>query len=159
MQMGQFSLAAAVAAASCAAHAAAGIAAAAPPGMIEPTPLTTREVFESTSFTSPSGNIGCAIEPTSVRCDIAERNWSPPPKAADCPEVVSWGQGLTLTAGSPAEFVCAGDTAMTTGNPLAYGDKIVSGSIECTSTSAGMSCWDFVHGGSFDLSREGYHLQ
>ena len=42
---------------------------------------------------------------------------------------------------------------------IADGDKIVSGSIECTSTEDGMSCWDFVYGGSFDISREGYHLQ
>jgi hypothetical protein len=142
-----------------AASATLGVATAAPPGTIDPVPLTTREVSELTSFSSPSGNIGCYIAPTNVRCDIAERNWSPPPKAASCPEMVSWGQGLQLDVGKPAGFVCAGDTALTNGSPLAYGDKIVSGSIECTSTTDGMSCWDFVYGGSFDISREAYTIR
>ena len=69
------------------------------------------------------------------------------------------GQGLQLDVGRPAGFVCAGDTALTSGSPLAYGDKIVSGSIECTSSPGGISCWDFVYGGSFDISREGYNIQ
>ena len=159
MQMRQLLLAVVAAALPVAAGVSTGVANAAPPGVIAPVPVTTREVTELTSFSSPSGNIGCYIEPTNVRCDIAERNWSPPPKAASCPEVVSWGQGLQLDVGKPAGFVCAGDTAMTGGAPLRYGDKIVSGSIECTSTPAGMSCWDFVYGGSFDISRESYNIQ
>lgn len=32
------------------------------------------------SFTSPSGNVGCYLDPTTVRCDISERDWSPPPR-------------------------------------------------------------------------------
>jgi hypothetical protein len=159
MQMRQFSLAAVAVALSALSNLLMGVASAAPPGTIDPLPLTTREVSELTSFSSPSGNIGCYIEPTNVRCDIAERNWSPPPKATSCPEMVSWGQGLQLSVGQPAGFVCAGDTALTNGNPLAYGDKIVSGSIECTSNVDGISCWDSVHGGSFDLSRDGYDVR
>ena len=92
-----------------------GVAMAAPPGAIGPIPVTTREVSELTNFSSPSGNIGCYIEPTNVRCDIAERTWSPPPKPASCPEVVGWGQGLQLDVGRPAGFVCAGDTAFDVG--------------------------------------------
>lgn len=155
----QFSLVALAAAFTVAASALAGVARAAPPGAVDPLPLTTREVSELTSFSSPSGNIGCYIEPTHVRCDIAERNWSPPSKPTSCPPVVSWGQGLELNVGRPAGFVCAGDTALTDGAPLAYGDKIVSGSIECTSLSAGISCWDFVYGGEFTISRESYDIQ
>jgi len=91
-----------------------------------------------------------------VRCDIRERDWSPPPKPSDCP--TAWGQGIQLSVGQPADFVCAGDTALTTGNPLAYGDKMVAGSIECTSSPAGITCWDFVYGGEFSIAREAYHL-
>jgi hypothetical protein len=29
-------------------------------------------------FNSPSGNVGCILESTYVRCDISERDWSPP---------------------------------------------------------------------------------
>jgi hypothetical protein len=159
MSKRQFSLATVAGALPLAVILSTGIAIAAPPGTIGPVPLTTREVAELTSFSSPSGNIGCYIEPTNVRCDIAERNWSPPSKPTSCPEVVSWGQGLELTVGRPAGFVCAGDTALTNGSPLAYGDKIVSGSIECTSLPDGISCWDFVYGGEFTISRENYDIQ
>jgi hypothetical protein len=159
MQIRQYSLAFVAAALPLAASLSTGVAIAAPPGTIGPIPLTTREVNELTNFSSPSGNIGCYIEPTNVRCDIAERNWSPPSKPSSCPEVVGWGQGLQLTVGRPAGFVCAGDTALTSGDPLAYGDKIVSGSIECTSLPDGISCWDFVYGGEFMISREKYDIQ
>jgi hypothetical protein len=156
MKSGQFSLAAGAAAIPVAVSALAGIATAAPPGGLEPVPLTTREVSELTGFTSPSGNIGCYIDPDYVRCDIRERDWSPPPAPADCP--VDWGQGLQLHVGTPGDFVCAGDTALGSGSPLAYGDKIVSGSIECTSTPDGITCWDFVYGGEFSIARQAYHL-
>ena len=116
------------------------------------------DVDELTSFTSPSGNIGCYIEPGYVRCDIRERDWAPPPKAADCPDMTGWGQGLQLRAGRPAGFVCAGDTALTDGDALEYGDTITAGSIECRSEESGISCWDVQYGGEFEISREGYHL-
>jgi hypothetical protein len=133
-------------------------AATAAPGSPGDLPLETITVTELTPFTSPSGNIGCYIDPDSVRCDIRERDWAPPPKPASCSENTDWGQGLQLTAGEPADFVCAGDTALTTENPLAYGDKIVAGSIECTSAPSGITCWDFQYGGEFSISREAYHL-
>ncbi|WP_206428541.1 hypothetical protein [Mycolicibacterium stellerae] len=158
MKTRQFSLLAVAVAVPLAMSALAGVAAAAPPGAIEPLLLTTREVSELTAFSSPSGNIGCYIDPDSVRCDIRERDWAPPPKPASCPEMTGWGQGLQLDAGKSADYVCAGDTALTTGNPLAYGDKIVSGSIECTSTPDGITCWDFVYGGEFSISRQAIHL-
>ena len=156
--MRQFSLVAAAAAIPVAASALAGVATAAPLGAFEPLPLTTREVSELTGFTSPSGNIGCYIDPEHVRCDIRERDWSPPVKPASCPEMTGWGQGLQLHVGTPADFVCAGDTALSSGSPLAYGDKIVSGSIECESTPDGITCWDFVYGGEFSIARQAYHM-
>lgn len=109
-------------------------------------------------FTSPSGNIGCMIDSSSVRCDIRYRTWSPPPKPADCEWMMDYGQGIVLTVGQPARFVCAGDTALAGGPPLAYGDKITKGSLECESKTSGMSCWDLVHGGSFEISQDNYQL-
>ena len=110
------------------------------------------------SFTSPSANIGCVMDSSSVRCDIADRTWSPPPRPADCPSIVDFGQGIQLGAGQSPRFVCAGDTALNQGPPLAYGDTVTRGSLECESTPSGMSCWDFQYGGSFEISREGYQL-
>ncbi len=94
MKTRQHSLAAVLAAIPVAASALAGVAVAAPPGAVGPLPLTTREVYELTAFTSPSGNIGCYIDPDYVRCDIRERDWSPPPRPVSCP--VDLGQGLQL---------------------------------------------------------------
>ena len=135
----------------------AGVAAARP-GSLGPVPQTTHTVSELTGFTSPSGNIGCLIDTTQVRCDVRQREWTPPPKPASCPEYTGWGQGLQLTVGKPAGFVCAGDTALMAGDPLPYGDTIVAGSIECTSGSSGISCWDMESGSGFTIAREWYQL-
>jgi hypothetical protein len=119
---------------------------------------TDREVHELTGFTSPSRNVGCYIDPGYVRCDIRERNWSPPPRPADCPDYTDYGQGIALKAGAGASFVCAGDTALNGGQALEYGDKITAGSIECTSQPSRMTCWDFQYGHEFTLSREAYEI-
>lgn len=133
-------------------------AATATPGSLGNLPLETFEVSELTPFNSPSGNIGCYIDPSTVRCDIRERDWSPPPRPASCNKNVDYGQGLTLNVGEPGRFVCAGDTALTTGHTLGFGDEIVAGSIECSSAPSGITCWDFQYGGEFSISREAYHL-
>jgi hypothetical protein len=37
------------------------------------------------SFMLPSRNIGCAMTAEAARCDILNRNWTPPPRPASCP--------------------------------------------------------------------------
>ncbi|MGZ8749063.1 MAG: hypothetical protein ACXWZ2_19220, partial [Mycobacterium sp.] len=75
--------AALAAAAPAAAMLVAGTATASP-GSLDDLPLETITVTELTSFNSPSGTIGCYIDPSKVRCDIQERDWAPPPKPASC---------------------------------------------------------------------------
>ncbi len=133
-------------------------AASAVPGPINPVPLKNYAVSDLTGFTSPSGNIGCIIDSDSVRCDIRDRDWAPPAKPADCPDVTGFGQGLTLSAGGKADFVCAGDTTLTSGPPLAYGDSITAGSLQCEINEAGIECRNLDHGSGFSLSRQGYEL-
>ncbi|WKG03507.1 DUF6636 domain-containing protein [Mycolicibacterium sp. HK-90] len=116
-----------------------------------------REVDELTAFQSPSGNVGCQLSPTGVRCDIDQRDWSPPPRPADCR--LDYGQGISLGAGKQAHLVCAGDTARTgSAEPLAYGAAITAGPIRCESTEAGMTCRDTGSGHGFSISREAYRL-
>jgi hypothetical protein len=43
-----------------------------------------RELYDFTAFRSPSSNVGCYFDVNYVRCDIAEANWSPPPRPLDC---------------------------------------------------------------------------
>jgi hypothetical protein len=108
-------------------------------------------------FTSPSGNIGCLLADDMVRCDIADRDWSPPPRPAECPDFTDFGQGITLHPTGPASFVCAGDTTLGSGPALAYGQFQAGGGMSCTSEPSGMLCSN-SEGRGFSLSRQGYQL-
>lgn len=119
-------------------------------------PGPTRSVTELTPFASPTGNIGCYIDPETVRCDIAERAWSPPPTPADCD--LEYGHGFWLDADGTADFVCAGDTAMGDHPVLAYGESIQAGDLRCTSRQSGMTCVSLSSGHGFTLSRNSYEL-
>lgn len=118
------------------------------------TPAVT--IAELVGFTSPSGNVGCFIDPRSVRCDVAERAWSPPPRPTDCD--LDYGQGITLSAGAPATFVCAGDTALHGGPPLPYGQSIAAGALRCDSAETGITCTDSATRHGFTIAREQYRL-
>ncbi|MGH3677623.1 MAG: DUF6636 domain-containing protein [Mycobacterium sp.] len=113
-------------------------------------------VTELRGFTSPSGNVGCYIDPSNVRCDISERDWAPPSKPASCEW--DYGQGITLQAGDEAGFVCAGDTALGGGESLGNGRSIAAGSLVCESAESGMTCRDNQTGHGFVISREAYQI-
>ena len=119
-------------------------------------PASDREVTELTGFSSPSGNIGCFIDRESVRCDIAERNWEPPKAPASCE--LDYGQGIQLSAGGEAGFVCAGDTALEGGEELPYGSSISAALLRCESTETAITCRDVETGRGFSLSREAYEI-
>jgi len=111
----------------------------------------------ATAFRSPSGNIGCFIDTSlGVRCDIAERNWSPPAKPASCD--LDYGQGVSVFRSRRARFVCAGDTALNQARVLRYGQRITRGAYTCTSRTDSMRC-NWSHGKhGFRLSRQAYRL-
>jgi hypothetical protein len=120
---------------------------------------------EFTHFASPSGNIACVITSSGdselvtrgVRCDIDERDWSPPPRPADCE--LDYGHGVVLGVGEAAQFLCAGDTTIgRDSEPLAYGDAITAGPIRCESAQSGITCRDVESGHGFSISREAYQL-
>lgn len=111
------------------------------------------------SFQSPSGNIDCIIDSTSVRCDIQSKSWKPPPKPKTCP--VDWGGGLGVDATKRGYIICAGDTVQAPpGDPyptLAFGKSIKAGKITCTSATAGITCKNRqAHG--FFISRQRYRV-
>lgn len=107
-------------------------------------------------FTSPSGNVGCVLDVDYVRCDIAERDWAPPPRPVDCE--FDYGQGIALAPGEPAALVCAGDTTLGGSRPLAYGQSIARGDLRCDSAESGITCLDRTTGHGFTVSREVYQL-
>jgi hypothetical protein len=114
-------------------------------------------VSEITGFTSPSGNIGCYIDKKTVRCDIDQRDWQPPKAPSSCQ--LDYGQGISMNAGGSPSFVCAGDTALGGGKPLAYGQSIGAGLLRCESEESGMSCTDAESGRGFTISKESYSFR
>ena len=111
------------------------------------------------SFIAPSGNIACLSQSAEVRCDIIDRDWSPPPRPADCPSVTGYGQGITLGATGPAQFVCAGDTVFGDSSEyvLDYGQTHSLPGYACDSSPSGIRCTNGDNHG-FSLSRQAYTL-
>jgi hypothetical protein len=122
-------------------------------GTVAPADIMVKKL---TGFSSPTGNIGCYIDRSSVRCDIQDRDWEPPKAPADCR--LDYGQGIELRAGAAPEFVCAGDTTLGAGKPLEYGQSIGAGLLRCESQESGVTCTDAESGRSFTLSKESYDL-
>lgn len=120
------------------------------------TPAADQTVTKLTGFTSPTGNIGCYIDRESVRCDIGDRDWAPPPAPRSCD--LDYGQGIELRAGGAAAFVCAGDTALGGDGVLDYGSSIAAGLLRCESEESGMSCRDTETGRGFRISKQGYEI-
>jgi hypothetical protein len=109
-------------------------------------------------FETPSHNIGCYLDSRSARCDIRERDWSPPPKPQYCIKAgVDWGQGVAVGA-HRASIVCAGDTTLGGPGLLGYGHSARRGPIFCVSRTAGITCRNADTGHGFFLSRARYRL-
>jgi hypothetical protein len=114
--------------------------------------LAAAPASAATLFQSPSGNIRCVIERTAfTRCDITEKDWSPPPKPRSCPG--DWGNGMVVNLRGKGRFTCVND-AVPAGRVLAYGDSIRRGRFRCRSRRSGVRCVNLRNGHGFALSRE-----
>jgi hypothetical protein len=110
------------------------------------------------TFRSPSGNIGCALYEGGARCDIRKRDWSPPPRPAQCPKQVDYGQGIEVAHNGEAGFVCAGDTALDpSSSSLSYGTASQVGGSECISRKNGVTCVNRA-GHGFFVSVQSYQV-
>lgn len=113
---------------------------------------------ETHFFVSPSGNIACVMATDLVRCDIEERDWSPPTRPADCPSQTGFGQGIRVKVTGKPEFVCGGDSTFgADARTLQYGERDSSTAFLCTSETAGIRCENRDDHG-FIISRESYEL-
>lgn len=108
------------------------------------------------SFSTPTGNVGCVMDPQLVRCDIGERSWEPPPPPASCE--LDFGQGAQISGQGPGELVCAGDTTLGAEQTLEYGQSSEVGPYSCISAEAGITCEDSRTGHGFFLSQQSYEL-
>jgi hypothetical protein len=108
-------------------------------------------------FLTPSRNIGCDLQPATVRCDIGRKSWTPPPRPADCP--LDWGNGVYLDRTKVATLNCAGDSLLgATSVVLAYGEAVRAGDILCDSEVAALHCENEKTGHGFTLSVQDYRL-
>jgi len=114
--------------------------------------IPTASASAFTAFTSPSGNIGCYVDSGTVRCDIRAKDWPTPKRPKSCE--LDYGQGVTLGKTGRARYICAGDTALGNGRPLAYGKTLRSGKLLCKSLTSGMRCTNTSTHHGFVLSRE-----
>jgi hypothetical protein len=109
------------------------------------------------SFMLPSRNIGCAMTAAAARCDILNRNWTPPPRPASCPrDHGDYAQGLVVSQ-TAVSLVCAGDTVIgSTQEVLEYGHGIRVAEFVCTSARVGVRCEYVPTGRGFTLAQERY---
>ena len=105
-------------------------------------------------FHSPSGNIGCGVSKQGARCDIREKNWSPPPRPRSCN--LDWGYGLTLGKRGKGRFFCGSDSLLGVGTRLGYGKSVRRGRFKCKSREDGMKCFNVRNGHGFFIARERY---
>jgi hypothetical protein len=106
----------------------------------------------ATSFHSPSGNIRCVIDRTSsTRCDITNRDWSPPRKPSSCE--FDWGNSLGVGFRGRGRFLCVSD-AVDSGRKLGYGQSIKRGRFRCRSRMSGMRCENVRNGHGFAVSKQ-----
>jgi hypothetical protein len=120
-------------------------------------PPSPRIVHSLTLFSSPTKNIGCAIDTSYARCDLTDRDWEPPAKPADCD--LEWGDSVEVSKQGKAAFVCHGDTTRGSPDVLEYGDALrvgAGGQVICWSETVGMSCENQATGHGFFLARESY---
>lgn len=100
------------------------------------------------AFSTPSGNINCALTADRVACTIAQYSLTP---------------GSSCTAGEPVTVVVdeAGAREDCTvgqqgpGPALPYGSSVVFERFACTSAETGVRCWDTWTGRGFTVARAG----
>jgi len=129
-----------------------------PSSTVTTAPTTTTslvEITEPTWFSTPSGNISCAMGVDWVRCDIVERDWSPPPKPADCG--FDWGSSLAVEVDGSARFLCVSDTVYRPEVTVEYGSRVRVGAMSCDVLTSGVTCRS-EGGQGFSLSREAHEL-
>ncbi|MCW2590323.1 MAG: hypothetical protein JWQ86_2750 [Mycobacterium sp.] len=63
-----------------------------------------------------------------------------------------------MPVGEQAAFVCARDTAMGAGQPLACGESITKDDLTCESAEAAITCRDSAAGHGFTIAREAYKV-
>jgi hypothetical protein len=122
-------------------------------GPENPVESVPRAVGEIIYFASPSRNIACALHDGSARCEIRQKEWTPPPRPPSCN--LDWGYAVSVGRHDRGRFLCAGDTVrMNNERVLPYGRDVGQGAIRCTMRVSGVRCVNTRNGHGFFLSKE-----
>lgn len=113
------------------------------------------DVTSPTWFSTPTGNISCAVMADSARCDIVDRAWAPPTRPTDCP--LDWGSSLVVSVTQAGKFACNSDTVFRPEVPMPYGRRVTNGAMSCDVVAEGVTCRSSA-GHGFFLSKESYRL-
>jgi hypothetical protein len=106
-------------------------------------------------FRTPSGNIGCYVDRSFIRCDIGQTAAKSPPQPASCD--LDFGNAFEMTRSGRPRRICHGDTVLGGRRVLGYGQTVRSGAFTCFSRRAGLTCRNAGGHGWF-LSRERVRL-
>jgi hypothetical protein len=112
-----------------------------------PAPAGARQV---SSFSSPTGNISCALGDDAATCTIGEHRFATP-EGCSAPRVTA-----TVGRGGAARPDCSVSPAAD-GGALPYGHSATAGHFACTSRQNGMECWSTLTGHGFTIARRGLH--
>jgi len=115
-------------------------------------------------FSSPSGNIKCALRPggggdgLNAVCEVTDRAFPPDPRPAACPSPYPWAeQFMTITSTGASAGACVGDVLVPhESNVLPYGASLTNGDLTCSSAEDGMTCTDTATGNGFTVSKASF---
>jgi hypothetical protein len=106
-------------------------------------------------FRTPSGNIGCYADRSSIRCDIARTDFRPPAQPPSCE--FDYGNAFQMSTTSRSRRICHSDTVLGGPRVLRYGETVRIGSFTCASRSSGLTCRN-ARGHGWFLSRQRVRL-
>ena len=135
-------------------------------------PATAHADSDRVTFSSPSGNIRCALEiedgtDAYVACQLDDIDYVVPAGVAHddngkpCPQNTGSGNDVMLKQGQPGYVRCSYAALGGGVGPwptLAYGDSTSLGAITCTSESSALNCTDTGTGHFFRISRDAYDV-
>jgi len=128
-------------------------------------PADAGAVVPGLSFSDPSGKVLCSwvINPddttrSGVECTVTKPTFKQPAKPKDCH--LDWnGTAVWIGAGLPMRGSCAGLTdaeyRVAHGeklSELAYGSSLATDQVACSSSQAGVTCWNTVTHHGFQVS-------
>jgi hypothetical protein len=128
------------------------------PSLVFPTgslPVAKATRSQATAhFQLPSGNIGCLMQPTFVRCDIQLQTYGLPPKPPSCQGI--YGKSIRFDKKKKSELLCAADSLLPAAETIEPDTTVVVERMRCVVLEPGVTCYDTESGFGFVLSRPEY---